>query len=327
MNQIAFIFQSTSLYWYSIVMALSCAAGCCFYLACCSHRQISFQVSSETLLLSMVLSLLLGRLLYWNCRVDTYDSLWKALFTPASGHFALAGAFLGCGAAAAIIGKLHGRIADMLDCMSLGGCCAISLGRLANFFSAADRGRLVEELTNLPWSYPIMNSATGMPEYHMATFLFQSILTGVLLLVLLLLFFSPRAKKRQPGSFALLFLLVYSASQVILDSTRYDSLYLRINGFVSMVQILAAVGLAAALVLLSLRAVKTSGMQKWYPLCWVTMAGLMGCAGYMEYFVQRHGRLAFFAYSIMEHCLLGIVILGILFWWKSAEPQPVPAAE
>lgn len=318
MNQIAFIFQNATLYWYSVVLALACAAGSCFFLACCSYRQLSFLQAAETLLLSLVLSLLFGRLLYWNCRVDTYDSLWKALSTPASGHFALAGAFLGCGAAAAIIGKLYGRIPDLLDCMSLGGCCAISLGRLANFFSAADRGKLVEELTNLPWSYPIMNSATGMPEYHMATFLFQSILTGVLFLVLLLLFFSPLTKKRKPGSFALLFLLVYSASQIILDSTRYDSLYLRINGFVSMVQILAAVGLAAALVLISLRAVKTSGMKKWYPLSWVTMASLMGCAGYMEYFVQRHGRLAFFAYSIMEHCLLGIVVLGILIWQKSA---------
>ena len=38
----------------------------------------------------------------------------------------------------------------------------------------------------------------------------------------------------------------------------------------------------------------------------------MGCAGFMEYYVQRRGNEAVFAYSVMSGCLAGIVILTLL---------------
>jgi len=40
--------------------------------------------------------------------------------------------------------------------------------------------------------------------------------------------------------------------------------------------------------------------------------GLLGLAGYMEYFVQRNGHRALLAYSVMGACLLGVVILGLI---------------
>ena len=49
-------------------------------------------------------------------------------------------------------------------------------------------------------------------------------------------------------------------------------------------------------------------------LLWVILAALFGLAGYMEYYVQRHGKLAFFSYSVMEHCLVGILVIGITMW-------------
>jgi len=124
-------------------------------------------------------------------------------------------------------------------------------------------------------------------------------------------------RKKRPGDVTLLFLLVYSATQVLLDSTRYDSLYLRSNGFVSIVQILTAVTLAVVLTLFSVRAVKTHGLKKWMIPVWLLVTGLFGCAGYMEYYVQRHGREAAFAYSIMGSCLAGIVILGLFLWYQT----------
>lgn len=309
MNQAAIILDSASLYWYPILLSLSALTGFCLFCAFCSFRGISLTRAACTAAAGTVLSLLLGRLIYWNCRADSFATLSQALTAPLATGFALSGAFFGFGAAGLVQPKEVRPV--MLDCISAAGCGAIALGRLGSFFSTADRGAVLTQMTELPWAYPVMNAASGEAEYRFATFLFQSITAGLLFCALLWLFF--RGKRKQ-GSLTMLFLMVYGACQVLLDSTRYDSLYLQSNGFVSLVQILAAVALAGSLVLCSLLAVKAVGLRRWMIPSWVAMAALFGCAGYMEYFVQRHGRLALFGYAVMEHCLVAIVVLGILFW-------------
>lgn len=317
MNSVAFLWNTATVYWYSVVLALAICAGICLFMACCLHAGLSGTKAAAAALLSVVLGGLFGRLLYWNCRADSFETLVQALTTPAAGCFALAGGFFGCTVSAAVVNRRNPELLPMLDCMSIAGCAAIALGRLGNFFTAADRGQIAADLTWLPWAYPVQNSASGLPEYRFATFLFQALVCLVLLAVLLWLFFSPKQRYTN-GDLTALFLLVYGASQVLLDSTRYDSLYLRSNGFVSMVQILAAVALAGGIGYFSWRGVKTGGVRRWMIPVWVLIAGFFGCAGYMEYYVQRHGRLSFFCYSVMEHCLVGIVVLSILLW-RSAQ--------
>ena len=118
--------------------------------------------------------------------------------------------------------------------------------------------------------------------------------------------------RKQDGDTCLIFLLFYGASQVVLDSTRYDSLFFRSNGFVSMVQVLAAVAMAFAAVLFSVRLVKRTGLRWWYVLLWLLQAAGVGAAGYMEYYVQRRGNEAVFAYSVMSACLLAVVALALV---------------
>ena len=315
MNQVAFILDNTTLYWYSIVLALAVTAGICFFMACCSHAGVRPAWAAASALLAVFLSLVFSRLIFWHCRADSFRSLGQALTTPSSGSLALAGAFLGCALTALILGSFAGGTRKLLDCMCAAGACAICLGRLGNFFTSADRGQILTEMTFLPWAYPVVNATSGELEYRLATFLFQAVIAGLLFIVLSYLFFSPRTRKYlSDGKLTLLFAMVYGASQVILDSTRYDSLYLRSNGFVSMVQILAAVALGVSIILCAIGAVKKCGLKKWMILVWVVIAGLFGVAGYMEYYVQRHSRLAFFAYDIMEHCLVVILVLGIYLW-------------
>lgn len=322
MNQAAFILENTTLYWYSIILALAVTASVCFFMACCSHSGVPLPWAAATAFVSLFLSLVLSRLVFWYCRADSFQNLRQALTAPSSESLALAGAFLGCGLTALILGRFAGGVKKLLDCMCVAGTCGICLGRLGNFFTAADRGQILTEMTFLPWACPIINATSGEPEYRLATFLFQAVIAGALFLVLSCLFFSSRFRKRlSDGKLTLLFFMVYGASQVILDSTRYDSLYLRSNGFVSMVQILAAIALGGSIILCSIGAVKTSGFQKWMAFSWVGIAALFGLAGYMEYYVQRHGRQAFFAYDIMEHSLVIIVVLGILLWKRSLKPR------
>lgn len=308
MGQVAAILDSVILYRYSLVLALAAAAGVCFFLACCSHERISGSRAAGAALTAVVLSLPLARLVYWYGRPDRFDSLSEALTSLSTADFALAGVFAGCALTALLLGGQGGR-RKMLDCMSVAGCGAISLGRLGCFFTAADRGMVMARLTGLPFAYPVAN-ASGQLEYRFATFLFQAVTAAALAVFLTVVF----CKKKRPGDVTLLFLLIYSASQVILDSTRYDSLYLQSNGFVSLVQILSAVALVLVLVLLSVRAVRLRGWKGWMIPTWIALAALLGGTGYMEYYVQRHGREAAFSYSIMGSCLGCIVILGLLLW-------------
>lgn len=322
MNQVAFILENTTIYWHSIVLALSVLTGICFFMACCNHLRISGVHAGATVLTGLILSLLISRLMYWYSRADSFKSLGQALTTPASGSYSLAGVFIGCAITALLIGTLIGKLPRLLDCMTVAGSSALCLGRLSNFFTTADRGQIVTEMTYLPWAYPVMNAASGMPDYRLATFVFQSIIAGILFLVLAFLFFSDRKKTRIPhGNITLLFLMVYSASQVLLDSTRYDSLYFRSNGFVSIVQVLCAVVLGVSIILVSDRAVKARGLQRWMIGAWVLLAALFGLAGYMEYYVQRHGKLAFFSYTVMEHCLVGILVLAVCLWRQTLPAQ------
>lgn len=317
MNRTALILDWVTLYWYSIVLALAAAAGICFFLACCSHARIEPVWAGASALLSVVFSLVLSRLVYWYCRPYSFADWKQALTVPASVCHALLGAFIGCLLAALLLGKCSGGLLRLLDCMSTAGCGAIALGRLAFFFADGDRGRILPETTPFPWAYPIVNPSSGIPEYRLAVFFFQAVIAGALFLVLAWLLFAPRAGRRvKRGGITLLFLMVYSASQVILDSTRYDSLYLRSNGFVSLIQIISALTLAGTIAVCSLRAAK-GGVKKWMLAAWFLIPCLFGGAGYMEYFVQRHGKLAAIGYGAMSGCLAGILLLGVLLWRKA----------
>lgn len=315
MDRIAFVIGNTFLYWNSIVLTLAVGAAICFFLAFYLREDGRGMAAAVAVPVAMVLSVVLGRLLHWYFRPDSYSGFLNAMTDYTSGAYALLGVFLGCGLTALIL-RLTGlekSLGTVLDVMCLGGAAGISVGRLACFFSAADRGQLLETIHNLPWAYPVTNVVTGAQEYRLATFMLQAMATA-LIFVLLVCF---RAfAKRKAGDITFLFLLLHGMSQAVLDSTRYDSLFMRSNGFISVVQLLGAVSVVVVCAVFSVKMVRNRGFRGWYIPIWIAMAGLMGGAGYMEYFVQRHGDRAMFCYSIMTLCLSGMVILALLTYLR-----------
>ena len=175
---------------------------------------------------------------------------------------------------------------------------------------------------SLPFAYPVTNAVSGAVEYRLATFMLQS-LVALALFVGLSLFYI-RGNKRgnlKNGDTSLIFLLIYGASQVVLDSTRYDSLFFRSNGFVSVVQVLGALGLGLAIFVFSKRMVKNRGLRFWQFLLWIPIAAGIGCSGYMEYYVQRRGNEAAFAYSVMTSCLAGVILLTLLIRFLAVKKE------
>ena len=315
MERIAFIIGDTFLYWNTIVLTLAAAVSVCFFLAFYLNKCGNAVAGFAAVPLSMVLSLICARLVHWYSRADSYADFTTAMTDYTSGGFALMGVFFGCALAALLLRLVffHRNTLEMLDCMSLAGCAGIAVGRLASFFNSADRGQIIEGVESLPWVYPVTNAVSGAVEYRLATFVLQAMVALVLLAVLSVFYLRGNSKGRlKDGDTCLIFFLCYGASQVVLDSTRYDSLFFRSNGFVSIVQVFSAIMLGVVIAVFSIRMVKARGHKFWQIPIWVVMAGCIGCAGFMEYYVQRHGNEAAFAYSVMSGCLAVVILLTLV---------------
>lgn len=313
MNRIAFILEGNFVYWNSLILVLAGASAVCLFLGLYLRESKNAYAAFLTPPIAIALSMVLARFIHWYCRTGSYTSLASAMTDFTDGSFALVGVFIGCLITAVLqrLVRIHRNLPQMLDCMSIAGAAGIALGRLACFFTNADRGQIIESIQNLPWVYPITNAVSGALEYRLATFLIQAMVAGALFLILGL-FYQLGKNRVKDGDTTLIFLLCYGASQILLDSTRYDSIYFRSNGFVSVVQVLSAVALAFVIVWFSIRMVRAKGFRFWQIPLWVAIAGLIGGAGYMEYHVQRHGNEALFAYSVMGSCLAGVVLLTLV---------------
>ena len=316
MEQIAFINGGTFIYWSSIILTIAVVAAIALFAGLYLWKSKNGMALSLTIPVALLLSVVMGRWIHWYCLTDSYESLNAAMTDYTWGGYALMGAFFGCLLTAVVMRLIHvsRNLPQMLDCMSLAGGVGIAVGRLAAMFNSSDRGQIVAETVGLPFAYPVTNAVSGAAENRLATFMLQSMATGVIvvLIVLGMIISALRKKKMRDGDVTLLFILMYGACQIILDSTRYDSLFMRSNGFVSIVQILGLVAVVIAIVLYSIRMIKARGFKWYLVLFWVLQLAMMGGAGYMEYYVQRHGDQAAFAYSVMTPCLLGIVLVTLV---------------
>lgn len=338
MDKIAFITENALIYWSPIILAISGFAAALIYLAVYTGRGGKLTPAFVSIPMAAVLGIVIGRLFHWYCRTGSYESFQTAITDFSRGDFALVGMFIGCMLTAGLLRlvRLSHDMPKMLDAMSVGGCIGISMGRLASLFNSTSRGMLISEDVGFPFTYPLINPVSGVAENRLATFMIQSAVTALIALGLLtyMLVMAIRKRKIKSGDIFLLFLSAYSISQIVCDSTRNDALVFRSNGFVSMVQILGAVALAFVIVMFSVRLVKNRGFRFWYLAFWVGIAGLLGLAGYMEYFVQNNGVKAAFAYSMMSGALIAVYAVMLVMRYLAnkakpaiqAKPHEVPAA-
>ena len=147
MDKIAWILGDISIRWSSVVMVMAVLTGILFSLAATARGRRKVTSAALALPLAILLSLLFGR------------SLHRYFLPDAQDDYVLMGSFAGCLCAAVILKgtRLERNMARLLDVMSIGGCAAIALGRLACFFTADDRGRIVSGISGLPLVWPVTN--------------------------------------------------------------------------------------------------------------------------------------------------------------------------
>lgn len=342
MNPIAVYSGSTVLYWSAIVITVGLAAAL--------FMSLSLQLSNGGRLVSMLLffplailfSVPLCRALHWYCHAEQYGSLLKAVTDYSSGSYVLSAAIPGAWFAAWIAAKLDdGDTAKLLDAAAPGAALTVAFVRLSALFSSACRSKIVVYgplFQHLPLAASNTNSA-GAVEYRFATF-FVHFLLMLLLCWSLLKFFHKRRRApmlagRREGNTVRLFLLYYSASELVLDSTRYDSSFLPVNGFVSIVQIIAAVCILALLIYYSRLSIRAHGLRWWHWLFWLLWVAALAGVGWTEYLVQRHGDWYLGCYSAMGLCCLILAFVVHRFYLscrglrreKTAEEEEEDEAE
>lgn len=310
MDKIAFALQGGYIYWSAVVLVLAALTAALAFFALCSAAGIKKGRALLCAVIAVVLSLLLARFVHWYCRHEQYES-FAAAMTGAGGGFSLPGVIAGCALSALLTGGVRhrGEAARLLDCLAPAGMLGIALGRLSSFFTAGGRGWIVYESgTGLPIASEVVNAATGVAEPRFATFLFQSAEGFIFAALLGLFFFRPLPRPaRRDGDVALLFLALWGAGELVMDSTRYDALYLRSNGFVSVVQIASLLSLVLVMAVFSLRSIKLRGLGRLHWLLWASCLAATGLAAWMEYHVQRHGN----AY-VMCYCLMALAMAVFL---------------
>ena len=324
MEQIAFIWGPYMVYWSTAILTMACAVGLLLFLFLYLWDEADTVGGFCAVPLSLGFGMVFSRLAYWYFRPGSFESLRQALTDYSRGGFLLAGAFAGIFLAALLLAALRrGRhLGAMLDAMSLAGAGAIALGRLACFTNSADRGGILPKGALL--GSEVISAATGAAEYRLNTFVLQSAAAGVIFLILLVVYFArKREYHRRPGDIFWLFCLYYGGSQAVLDSTRTDSYFFRANGFVSVVQVLGLCAVVLALVCFTVRYLKARGSKLGTLALWVTGLLFLGGAGYMEYYVQRHGSEAMFAYTGMGICMALVLVLGTILW-SAARSREIP---
>ena len=318
MNPIAVYSGNTVLYWSAIVI--------CVGLLASLFMSLSLQVANRARLISMLLffpltlvvSVPLCRALHWYCHAEQYGSIVNALTDYSSGSYVLSAALLGGWFSAWLAAKLDdGDTAKLLDAAAPGAALAVAFIRLSALFNSSCRSKIAvtkKALQHLPLASGITNSA-GVVEYRFATF-FVHFLLMLLLCWWLLRFFYRRRRQpmkagRPEGSTIHMFLLFYSASELVLDSTRYDSSFLPFNGFISLVQIVSAVCMLILLIHYSRLSIRANGRRFWHWLMWLGWFIALAVGGITEYLVQRHGDWYLSCYGGMALC--SIVLAAIVY--------------
>ncbi len=312
MEHVAICIGSLVIHWSSLIICLAVTAW--FALSFILYTDNGGKAETMWLFFPMavVLSVFFSRFIHWYCHTEQYTSFLSAMTDYSVGSFCLPGVMLGVCLASVIVWalKFAPDFGELIDALAIGAALGFAFIRLSFLFTQFCRGKIVvndPKFQHLPIACPIVTTG-GAVQYRFASFFVSFILLLVLCLAMLIFYKRSRntvmKKGCQKGHSALIFLLFFCAIEFVIDSSRYDSSFLRSNGFVSLMQILCAVFFVAILVYYSIVSVKANSLRPYHWVLWILFLAAAGCTGYFEYLIQRHGDWYKLCYSVMSFTCL-----------------------
>lgn len=225
---------------FALLMTAALAIGLGVFFLCGKKAGCSGDALWRTALLSLPLGLIGARLFYCMGNVYLYEEIGlDAALRLWEGGYALWGAVGGAALAAFLSGRMSRvPVSGLLDAAAPAGALMIAAERFLESLTGEGMGPYVE--AEFFCRFPFAVYRADYEVWNWAVFLLEGAVALVVTAVLL-------RKKRPAGDTARLFLLLYSACQITLESLRRDHclrwLFVRVSQLTALLVIL---GLMAA---------------------------------------------------------------------------------
>ena len=223
-SAVAFKVFNYQVRWYGICMFFAILCG---ILVILQIAKKFYKEYSEDFLLDLALVLILSgilgaRLYYVILDYKYFLKFPLEIFAVWQGGLSIHGAILGAMIAGGIFVRKKGfDFLKTADLCSFGLVSGQIIGRWGNFFNSEAFGLPC----NLPWKLYIPIKSRPLSylfyNYFHPTFLYESI--GSLVILIVLLVFRFKNQEIKPGTIFFLYLTLYSALRIVIESFRIDS--------------------------------------------------------------------------------------------------------
>lgn len=291
---------------YGLCVAIAAAAGLALYAFLARKRGIPEKPAMIFSLLCLPFGLLGARIVYCLARLDLFLAMGlEAVLRLTDGGYALWGAVGGVSLAAVTAAKMgHSSVGVMLDGIAAPGMLALALCRFAEYFSGEGYGLYVEN--EAFQFFPLAVNKFG--DWRWAVFMLEGAAALAICGIAL------GCRQKRPGDRARLTLILFCASQIILESLRQDS-FLRWEVHFIRLSELPAVALLAILPVAALIRRKREGAKSKaavaviYALAFLVFVGIFI---WMEFAVQKSATLPVWTcYTIEAICC---AVMGAVSW-------------
>lgn len=303
------------------------ALGCMLTVGLYKTRTGSSTAPLALFTIGFVLSVLISRFLHWYSSSTTYSSVAQALFNYKVGTFCASGIVIGACLAGFIVGKLsfcHSK-GILMDCAAPGFVLMMMFIRLSAWGTGKCQGGKnisTSLFQRLPFAVKGVDAA-GNVYYRFATFLISAIILLVIFIIILVKYNRNRKTRMlrpasRYGNIWNLMLVLYCAVELVLDSTRIDSMHFtfrkiltlnRFSTFVSIGQIVPIVIILIVFIYYIKCSSKANGFGVREIISIVLFAIAVFLIGFLgEYKWQRVGKYTSYLFmSVGSGILIGIV--------------------
>ncbi len=218
-SPVAFSIGSKDVYWYGILITAGIVLA--LFLAWKNRKNLTIQWDTITdfLIIAIPIGVICARLYYVIFRWENYSQNLSEIFKIWHGGMAIYGAVIG-GIVTAFVFCKKKKISFLSLCDDLAPYLALcqSIGRWGNFINQEAYG----QITNSFFKMGIYQNATHSYIYVQPTFLYESVCT---FLLFLLLSYLTRHKKFQ-GQIFYSYMIGYGIVRAVIEGFRSDSLYI-----------------------------------------------------------------------------------------------------
>lgn len=218
-NPVAFSIGNKDIYWYGIIITLGIVLALFLAWKNRDKQKIKWDDVTDFVLFAIPIGIICARLYYVVFKWEYYSQNLAEIFQVWNGGLAIYGGVIGGILTAIIFCKVKKiNFLELCDyCAPYLALCQ-SIGRWGNFVNREAYG----QITNSFLKMGIFDSSTNEYIFVQPTFLYESICTFIIFLILMKI----NKNKKFSGQSFYLYMILYGIARAFIEGLRSDSLYI-----------------------------------------------------------------------------------------------------